>query len=126
MRGGPYPLAPMTTLVPGGAGLVGSHVARLLAERGDDVRVVVRATTRLDNLEGLDVQRAVADIHDRPALRRALKGVERVFHVAGLATLRARPEELWHTNVDGTRTVLEEALRAGVERAVVTSSVAAV
>src|SRR3954467_12762879 len=126
MPGGPYLLVWMRTLLTGGAGLVGSHVARLLVERGDDLRLVVRTGTRLDNLEGIEAERVVADIHDRPAMRRALKGVERVFHSAGLANLRASPQELWHANVEGTRAVLEEALRAGVEQVVMTSSVAAV
>src|SRR4051812_45821753 len=116
----------MTTLLTGGAGLVGSHVAHLLVERGDDVRVVVRTETRLDNLEGLEAERVIADIHDRAALRRAMRGVERVFHCAGLANLRATPQELWKANVETTRVVLEEALRAGVEQVVMTSSVAAV
>src|SRR4051794_40608619 len=126
MAGGPYPDRPMATLITGGAGLVGSHGARLLVERGDDVRLIVRPTTRLDNVEALDVQRVVGDIHHRAVLRRALRGVDRVFHVAGLTNLRAAPAELWRANVVGTRVVLEEALRAGVERVVVTSSVAAV
>src|SRR4051812_29027076 len=103
MRGGPYLLVAMTTLLTGGAGLVGSHVARALLERGDDLRLVVRTDTRLENLEGLDAPRVVADIHDRPALRRAMRGVERVFHAAGLANLRAAPQELWKANVEGTR-----------------------
>jgi dihydroflavonol-4-reductase len=112
--------------VTGGAGLVGSHVTRLLVERGDDVRVTVRAGTRLDNLEGLDVATVTADVLDRTAVRRALRGVDRVFHIAGLANLRASPEQLWRTNVEGSRVVLEEALRAAVDRVVFTSSVAAV
>lgn len=115
-----------TTLVTGGAGLVGSHVARLLVERGDDVRLALRPSTRLDNVEGLDARHVVADVLDRRAVRRALRGVQRVFHVAGLANLRAEPDLLWRANVQGTRVVLEEALRAGVERVVLTSSVAAV
>src|SRR3954470_12898627 len=126
MAGGPYRGGEMTTLLTGGAGLVGSHVAHLLLERGDDLRVVVREGTRLDNLEGLDAERVVADIHDRRAMRRALKGVERVFHCAGLANMRASAQELWHANVEGTLAVLEESLRAGVEQLVMTSSVAAV
>src|SRR3954452_19933585 len=126
MPGGPYLLVWMTTLLTGGAGLVGSHVARLLVERGDTLRVVVREHTRLDNLEGLEAERVVADIHDRAAMRKALKGVERVFHSAGLANMRASAQELWNANVEGTSAVLEEALRAGVEQVVMTSSVAAV
>src|SRR3954452_10136180 len=126
MRGGPYLLVAMTTLLTGGAGLIGSHVARLLAERGDDLRLVVRSATRTDNIDDLDAQRVITDIDDRAALRRAMRGVERVFHCAGLANLRATPQELWKANVESTRVVLEEALRAGVEQVVMTSSVAAV
>jgi dihydroflavonol-4-reductase len=114
------------TLVVGGAGLLGSHVTRMLLERGDDVRVTVRPSTRLDNLAGLDVATATADMLDRTAVRRALRGVDRLFHVAGLTNLRAHPQALWRANVEGTRVVLEEALRAGVGRVVYTSSVAAV
>ena len=110
----------------GGAGLVGSHVARLVAERGDDLRVVVRAGTRTANVDALGLPTVRADVLDRAAVRRALKGVDRVFHVAGLTNLRASPAELWRTNVEGTRIVLEEALRAEVQRVVLTSSVAAV
>ena len=115
-----------TVLVTGATGLVGSHVARLLVRRGDRVRVTTRGRSKLDNLAGLDVEPVRADILDRRALRRALRGVERVFHVAGLTSLRASPAELARINVQGTRVVLEEALRAGVQRAVVTSSVAAI
>jgi dihydroflavonol-4-reductase len=114
------------TLVTGGAGLLGSHVTRLLVERGDDVRVAVRPSSRLDNLEGLDAQTVIADVLDRAAVRRALRGVERVFHVAGMTNLRAHPQALWRANVEGTRVMLEEALRARVERVFYTSSVAAV
>jgi dihydroflavonol-4-reductase len=116
----------MATLVTGGAGLVGSHVTRLLLERGDEVRVVVRQGTRLDNVEALGVPTVTADLHDRAAVRRALKGVDRVFHTAGMTNLRASAETMWKANVEITRVVLEEALRAKVERVVMTSSVAAV
>lgn len=114
------------TLVTGATGLVGSHVARALVERGDRVRVTVRGSSRTDNLEGLDVERVACDILDRRALRRALKDVDRLFHVAGLTNLRAPRERLMEVNVTGTRVVMEEALRAGVARVVHTSSVAAV
>lgn len=114
-----------STLLTGGAGLVGSHVARLLVERGDRVRLTVRAGTRRENLD-FEYEAVDCDILDRRAVRRALRGVDRVFHVAGLTSLRARPEVLFQVNVEGTRVVLEEALRAGVERVVHTSSVAAI
>ena len=115
-----------TTLVTGATGLVGSHVTRLLVERGDRVRVTVRAGSRVEQLEGLDVEQVRADVLDRASVRRALRGVNRVFHVAGLTSLRGGADTLFRVNVDGTRIVLEEALRAGVERAVLTSSVAAI
>jgi dihydroflavonol-4-reductase len=115
-----------TTLVTGATGFVGSHVARALAARGDEVRGTVRPTSRLEPLKGLDVDTVVADVTDRRAVRRALRGVTRVFHLAGSTNLRLRADDLFHINVRGTRTVLEECLRAGVERVVHTSSVVAV
>src|SRR3954468_18711295 len=114
------------TLVTGGTGLVGSHVVRKLVERGDDVRIAVRDGSLLDNLGGLDVELCTADVLDRSAVRRAMRGVERVFHCAGMTSLRAGTDALFRANVDGSRIVLEEALRAGVQRATYTSSVAAV
>jgi dihydroflavonol-4-reductase len=115
-----------STLVTGGSGFIGGQVVRALLARGDDVRVTVRASTRPDALAGLDVKRVTADVTDRRAVRRALRGVERVFHVAGTTNLRLPREELVRINVDGTRTMLEAALDAGVERVVHVSSVAAI
>ena len=115
------------TLVTGGNGFVGSAVTRLLAERGDDLRLTVRRRSRLGHLGGVDFERVDCDVLDRRAVRRALKGVDRVFHLAGLISLReGDADRLFDVNVNGTRIVLEEALRAGVERVVHTSSVAAV
>jgi dihydroflavonol-4-reductase len=115
-----------TTLVTGATGFVGSHLARALAARGDEVRVTVRATSNLEALAGLDVQTTVADLTDRRAVRRALKGISRVFHVAGSTNLRAPEEALFESNVVTTRVLLEECLRAEVERVVHTSSTAAI
>jgi dihydroflavonol-4-reductase len=115
-----------TTLVTGATGFVGSHVARALIARGDDVRATVRATSNLDSLGDADVETVVADLSDRRAVRRALKGVSRVFNVAGSTNLRASADALFEANVVVTRTLLEECLRAEVERVVHTSSVAAV
>jgi dihydroflavonol-4-reductase len=113
-------------LLTGATGLIGSHIARLLAERGDDIRVTVRASSNLEALVGLDVEKVRADILDRPAIRRALRGVERVFHAAGTANLALSRARTFAINVEGTRIVLEEALRARVDRVVYTSSVAAI
>jgi dihydroflavonol-4-reductase len=114
------------TLVTGATGLIGSWVARLLVERGDDVRLAVAHGARLDNLEDLDAQRVPCDVLDRRAVRRALRDVDRVFHCAGLSDMRATADDLYRVNVIGTRVVCEEALRAEVQRLVLTSSAAAV
>jgi dihydroflavonol-4-reductase len=114
------------TLLTGGTGFIGSHVARLLLERGDDVRVMVRQGARVDALEGLDVKAVQADILDRRSVRRAMRGVERLFHIAGTTSLVAPRARVMAVNVEGTRIVLEEALRAEVKGVVYTSSVAAI
>jgi dihydroflavonol-4-reductase len=113
-------------LVTGATGFIGSHVVRALLARGDDVRVTVRAASRDEALAALDAERVTADLADRTALRRAARGIERAFHVAGSTSLRMSPEQLRAINVDGTRNVLEACLAAGVERAVHVSSVAAI
>ena len=110
----------------GGTGFIGSHLVRALLARGDDVRVTVRAASRDEALAGLEVERVTADLGDRAALRRAARGIERAFHVAGTTNLRMAPDQLTRINVDGTRNVLEACLAAGVERAVHVSSVAAI
>jgi dihydroflavonol-4-reductase len=114
------------TLVTGATGFIGSHLLRLLIERGDDVRVTVREGSRDDALTGLSVERVRADIRDRRSVRRAMRGIERVFHAAGSTDLSLPREEAFAINLEGTRMVLEEALRAQVQRVVYTSSVAAV
>jgi len=88
--------------------------------------VLARATSGLERLEELPIEVVRGDIGARRSVRRAMRGMERVFHVAGTTNLRLPRERAFEANVEGTRVVLEEALRAGVERAVYTSSVAAV
>jgi len=115
------------TLVTGANGFIGSALVRALADRGDDLRLTLRRRSRVEQLAGLEYERVECDITDRAAVRRAMRGADRVFHVAGLASLRPGDEELlFETNVVGTRTVLEEALRASVERVVYTSTVIAI
>ena len=115
-----------STLVTGATGFLGSHVTGLLVRRGDEVRALVRPNSDMSGLAGLEVATARGNVLDRQAVRRALRGVERVFHAAGTTNLRLSREQAFALNVEGTRIVLEEALRAGVERVVYTSSVAAV
>ena len=115
------------TLVTGGTGFIGLHVVRELARRGDELRLLMREKSSTDYLEGIEYERALGDVRDRDAVRKAMKGVERVFHVAGTTSMRSRDRErVFAVNVGGTRNVMEEALRAGAIRAVFTSSAGAV
>src|SRR6202140_4789612 len=117
----------MKTLAPGATGFLGSHVARALAGRGESVRVLVRPSSDLRALEGLDADRLTGDLRDRASLDRALEGVQRVFHVAADYRLWARdPREIHESNVNGTQNLLEAARRAGVEKFVHTSTVATI
>src|SRR5262245_29263468 len=117
----------MTTLVTGATGFVGQHVAHLLATRLDRVRVLVRAGSRLQGIEDLPVQRAYGDLRDPESLRKALEGVQQVFHVAADYRLWTKnPNEIYESNVAGTRNLIAASRQAGVERFIYTSSVATI
>jgi dihydroflavonol-4-reductase len=117
----------MKTLVTGATGFLGSHVARALAGRGDDVRVLVRPTSDLRALEGFPAERFSGDLRDRASLVRAMEGVRHVFHVAADYRLWARdPREIHESNVTGTQNLLDAARQASVEKFVYTSTVATV
>jgi len=112
-------------LVTGASGFVGSAVARKLLERGFAVRALVRTASPRFHLEGLDIEFAEGDLRSAETVRPAMAGVRYLFHVAADYRLWARdPTEIVANNVNSTRIVMEEALRAGVERVVYTSSVA--
>lgn len=115
----------MKACVTGATGFVGAHLAALLAERGEEVRVTVRDRRRLRALHGLDVEVVDADVLDRRSMRRALAGCEVLFHTAGMVASRPRGK-VWRTNAVAPRIAVEEAARAGVGRVVVTSSVASI
>ena len=115
------------TLVTGASGFLGSHLVRALAERGDDLRLLARRSSSLEPLEGIEFERSTGDVTDRRAVRRAMAGVDRVFHVAGRTSLRAQDREaVFATNLRGARIVFEEALAVGVERLVHTSTAGAI
>jgi dihydroflavonol-4-reductase len=117
----------MTTLVTGATGFVGSHVARQLVNAGQRVRILSRRKSNLGVLEGLTFERVEGDLRHAASLEKAMAGVRRVFHVAADYRLwTPRPEEIYESNVNGTRLLLEAAERAGVERFVYTSTVATI
>jgi dihydroflavonol-4-reductase len=109
------------TLVTGASGFLGWHVARLLIERGHAVRALVRPSSRIREL---DAEPVSGDLRDPDSLVRAAAGCGLLFHVAADYRLWAADEsELYHSNVDGTRNILQAARHAGVERVVYTSTV---
>jgi dihydroflavonol-4-reductase len=114
-------------LVTGASGFVGSAVARKLAGADFSVRALVRGASPRAHLAGLDLEFFEGDLRDRNSIGRAIAGMRYVFHVAADYRLWARDRsEIFATNVEGTRNLVEEAMRAGVERVVYTSSVATI
>jgi dihydroflavonol-4-reductase len=122
----PQPDAGDIILITGASGFVGAATAIAARAAGYRVRVLVRASSPRDNIQpGDDV--VIGDIRDRASLANALRGVRYLIHAAADYRLWSRtPSEIIATNAEGTRCVMEEALRAGVERIVYTSSVATI
>jgi len=117
----------LKAFITGATGFLGSHVARVLAEQGADLRLLVRPTSNLKNLEGLKAETATGDLRDPASLEKAMSGCEVVFHVAADYRLWVRdPAEMYRSNVEGTRSILEAARKNGVRCVVYTSSVATI
>jgi dihydroflavonol-4-reductase len=113
-------------LVTGGHGFIGTHLVQLLLEEGASVRCLYRRAGRPESLDGLDVEIVRGDIRQEAGLAAALRGVDEVYHLAGL-TSALTPRAMQATNAGGTRRLMEAAARAGVsERFVHCSSLAAV
>jgi dihydroflavonol-4-reductase len=113
-------------LVTGGSGFIGAHIVRALLDDGATVRCLVRDERPRANLAGLDVEIVQGDLTTPDSLGHALDGVQVLYHCAADYRLYARrPGEIYRTNVDGTRHLLQAAGDAGVERIVYTSSVGA-
>jgi len=110
------------TLITGATGFVGWHVARKLLERGHRVRALVRDPARVVELD--EAELVGGDLRDPESLARATEGCGAVFHVAADYRLWTRePEQMFRSNVEGTRNLLSAAQRAGAERVVYTSTV---
>ncbi|WP_119166048.1 hopanoid-associated sugar epimerase [Algihabitans albus] len=115
----------MTVLVTGASGFVGAAVARNLLGRGHRVRALLRSGSPRLNLKDLDVETVIGDLREPGSLEAALQGCSGLVHAAADYRLWTRdPSELYATNVEGTKTLLRLAAKAGVERIVYTSSVA--
>jgi len=117
----------LKAFVTGTTGFLGYHVARALAEQGAELRLLVRSSSSLKNLEGLKAETAIGDLRDPASIERAMAGCDTVFHVAADYRLWVRdPDEMYRSNVEGTRAILDGARKNGIRRVVHTSSVATV
>jgi len=115
----------MQCFVTGATGFLGSHVARQLLKHGANLRLLVRTTSRTDNIDDLAAERVIGDLRDVESLKRGMEGCEYVFHVAADYRLWAENgQELYDSNVNGTRNILQAARESRVRRVVYTSSVA--
>src|SRR6476620_10680304 len=115
------------TLVTGAAGFLGSHVTRQLTARGADLRVLLRPSSNNRAIADLPLEYVTGDLRDPASLERALAGVQRVFHVAADYRLWSRrSQDIYDSNVGGTKNLLAAAKRAGVEQFVYTSTVATI
>ena len=113
----------MKFLVTGATGFVGGAVARHLLGRGHDVRALVRAGHDHEALQAAGMEPSIGDLHDPASLKRAVRGVDGVFHAAALYTFWARRRsDIYDTNVGGTEALLDAARAAGITRLVFTSS----
>lgn len=117
----------MKAFVTGATGFLGFHVARVLAEQGADLRLLVRSTSNVKNLEDLNCETVCGDLRDSNSLDKAMAGCDVVFHVAADYRLWVRdPAEMYCSNVEGTRSILEAARKSRVRCVVYTSSVATI
>jgi dihydroflavonol-4-reductase len=117
----------MLALVTGATGFLGSHVARVLAAQGAELRLLVRPTSDVRNISDVAGDRVIGDLRDAASISKALSGCDVVFHVAADYRLWVSdPDEMYRSNVEGTRSLLEAARKQGVRRVVYTSSVATV
>ncbi|GAB4234679.1 MAG: NAD-dependent epimerase/dehydratase family protein [Stanieria sp.] len=116
----------MRAFVTGGTGFIGSNLVRLLLQQGYEVKVLVRSSSRLDNLDSLNIETVAGDLNDSN-LSQQMQGCQVLFHVAAHYSLwQTSKKQLYQDNVLGTRNILQAARQAGIERVVYTSSVAAI
>src|SRR3954469_1347911 len=115
----------MKAFITGATGFVGSHVARALAAQGAELRLLIRATSRLDNIADLRAETSLGDLRNPESLKKAMAGCDFVFHDAADYRLWVRdPEQMYLSNVEGTRAIIQAARESGVRRVIYTSSVA--
>jgi dihydroflavonol-4-reductase len=118
---------PATTLVTGAAGFLGCHVARQLVARGESVRVLLRPSSSNRAISDLPLEYVTGDLRDAESLARAMHGIRHVYHVAADYRLWAKkPQDIYDSNVGGTKNLLAAAKQAGIELLIYTSTVATI
>ncbi len=114
-------------LITGATGFIGNHVTRLCLGKGDQVRAMVMPGEDRSPLDGMDVEFVEGNLLDPESLQRAVEGVEQLYHLAALFAVWTKDPDLhYKINVDGTQAMMRAAMVAGVQKAVYTSSVAAI
>ena len=109
--------------VTGGDGLLGSHLVRKLLAENFDVRVFVLPGSPSPTLDDLPIECVPGDLaRDAGLIKESVQGCDFVFHCAAITDLWAPPELVWKVNLDGTRTLLDAAINAGVKRFIHTGS----
>ncbi|MEX2490194.1 MAG: hopanoid-associated sugar epimerase [Nitrospirales bacterium] len=117
----------MKVLITGSSGFIGAAVTRAVVAKGDEVRVLVRATSNRSNLDGLAVETVEGDLQDPQSLKKAVAGCQGVYHVAAHYALWAPdPATFYQVNVEGTKHLFRAAEAAGVARIVYTSTIGAI
>jgi dihydroflavonol-4-reductase len=117
----------MTTLVTGAAGFLGSHVARQLVARGENVRVLMRPSSNNRAISDLPLEYVTGDLRDTASLEKAMNGIKRIFHVAADYRLWAKnSQDIYDSNVGGTKNLLAAAKETGIEQLIYTSTVATI
>lgn len=117
----------MKVLITGSSGFIGTAVTRAVLACGDEVRVLLRSTSNLNNLEGLPVERIHGDLQDPQSLKKALAGCQGLYHVAAHYALWDQdPATFYKINVEGTKNLLSAAKESGVSRIVYTSTIGAI
>jgi dihydroflavonol-4-reductase len=119
----------LTAFITGATGFLGSHIAQQLVDQGADLRLLVRPTSDRRNISALrNAEQFVGDLREPASLKKAMSGCDVVFHVAADYRLwtptKSDVEQMYRSNVEGTRAIIEAARECGVRRVVYTSSVA--
>ncbi len=111
-------------LVTGAAGHLGNVLVRELLDHGYEVRAMVLPNEDVAALVGLDIEIKLGNVLDPASLERVLKGIDFVFHMAGIVSIVPGEEDLvWSVNVEGTRNILKAIKNSNVKRLVYTSSI---